>query len=450
MPRLLITGGTVLTLAEERPQAGGAVLVEDGAVVEVAPAHRLSAAGAEVIDASGCVVMPGLINAHTHLFQTLIRGYADGRPFTEWLRRIYGVGRAIAPEDCLTAARLGALESLRGGVTTLLEHHFVHPSLEHPAATIEGLQEAGIRAVVARTSMDSGDLVPQETAETPEAAARASEAFLRRFAGRPRLSLMLGPSTPPINASAELVQAMSRVAREHGVPVTTHCAENRAVVARVRALGAAGVVDLFERLGVLEPGWLLSHCVHTSSDEIGVMRARGAAVAHNPVSNMYLGDGIAPVVAYRAAGIPVALGTDGPASNNTLDMFETMKAASLLQRVAALDAAAIRPVDAVRMATAEGARALGLEHLVGTLEPGKRADLIVVDMDRPHLVPLHDVYAQLVYCARAADVRDTIVDGRVVMRRGVVQTLDHASIMADARAAGRRLALALAAPGGPG
>jgi 5-methylthioadenosine/S-adenosylhomocysteine deaminase len=447
MNRLLVTGATVLTIADEPLRQDADVLIENGRIAAVGAVDPAKSSGAEMIDARGCVVMPGLINAHTHLFQTLLRGFADGQPLTEWLRRIYSVGRALTPDDCRISARLGALESLRGGVTTVLEHHFVHPSLEHAAATIEGLQEAGIRAIVARTSMDSGNLPPRETTETPDAAGAASEAFVRRFAERPLLTLMIGPNTPPINASAGLIHAMHRVALGQGIRITTHCAEAMSIVARARELGAAGVVDFLEQLGVLNPGWLLSHSVHVNDREIEIMRTRGVSVAHNPVSNMYLGDGIAPVVKYRRAGIAVGLGTDGPSSNNTLDMFETMKVTSLLQRVAALDAAAIRPVDVVRMATLEGARAVGLDHLVGSLEVGKRADLIVIDMDRPHLVALHDAYSQIVHCARAADVRDTIVDGRVVMRNGTVRTLNRTSVLAEARRAGRRLVSDLRALG---
>ncbi len=445
MGRLLITGGAVLTMVGDQVLDGADVLIEDGRIARIGTGGRVP--DAEVIDARGCAVMPGLINAHTHLFQTLFRGFVDGAPLTEWLRQIYRIGRVLTPDDCRTAARLGALESLRGGVTTVMEHHFVHPSLEHPAATIEGLREAGIRAVVARTSMDSGDLVPRETVETPDAAATAAGEFLERHAERPLLSLMVGPNTPPINASADLVRAMSRVARRYGVRISTHCAEGPAIVARAQALGAAGVVEFLEELGVLDATWVAAHCVHVGDREIEIMRRRGVAVAHNPVSNMFLGDGIAPLMKMRRAGIPIGLGTDGPSSNNTLDLFETMKVTSLLQRVAALDAGAIRPADVLEMATLGGAKAVGLDGLAGTLEAGKRADVIVIDLDRPHLVALHDIHSQLVHCARASDVRDTIVDGRVVMRNGAVRTLEQASVLDEARRAGRRLAAAMRALG---
>jgi 5-methylthioadenosine/S-adenosylhomocysteine deaminase len=441
--RLLIAGGSVLAAAGGDVREHTDVLVEDGRIAALLPAGTSS--GSEVLDASGCLVMPGLINAHTHLFQTLFRGFVDGVPFTEWLRQIYRMGRVLTPGDCRTAARLGALESLRGGVTTILEHHFVHPSLDHPAATIEGLREAGVRAVVARTSMDSGDLVPAEIAEQPEAAAAAAGQFVERFSSQTLLSLMVGTNTPPINASADLARAMQRVARRYGIRVSTHCAESLAIVAQAQALGAGGVIELLERWGVLDATWVAAHCVHVSDPEIDIMRRRGMAVAHNPVSNMFLGDGIAPLLRILAAGIPVGLGTDGPCSNNTLDMFETMKAASLLQRVSALDMGVIRPADVLEMATLGGARAVGLDSLVGSLEVGKRADIIVIDMDRPHLVAVHDIHSQLVHCARAADVRDTIVDGRVVMRNGDVLTLDTAAVLDEGRRAGRRLAVAMRA-----
>ena len=441
MAKLLITGGTVVTMTPAGALEGADVLIEDGRITRVG--RGITQADAEVLPADGCAVLPGLVNAHTHLYQVLFRGFVEGVPLEDWLREIYRMGTVLTPGDCRISARLGALESLRGGVTTVMEHHFVHPSLEHPAATIEALAESGIRAVVARTSMDDGALVPAATVESPAPAAAAAAEFLERFAGRPRLTLMVGPNTPPINASAALVRAMAEVARRHGVRATAHCAEGLAIVARARALGAEGVVGFFDGLGVLDHAWLFSHCVHLTDHEIEILRARGAAVAHNPVSNMCLGDGIAPLVKLRRAGIPVGLGTDGPSSNNTLDMFETMKTASLLQRVAALDAGAVRPIEVLEMATAGGARACGLDHLIGTIEAGKRADLAVVDLSGPHLAAMHDLYSHLVHCVRASDVRDTIVDGRVVMRRRAVRTLDEHSVVEEARTSAARLAAAM-------
>jgi 5-methylthioadenosine/S-adenosylhomocysteine deaminase len=441
--RLLITSGTIVTMTPTGILEGADVLVEDGRIVRVG--RGITSPDAEVLRADGCAVLPGLVNAHTHLFQVLFRGFVDGVPLEEWLREIYRMGTVLTPEDCRISARLGALESLLGGVTTVMEHHFVHPSLDYPAATIEGLSEAGIRAVVARTSMDTGELVPAATTERPAVAVTVSAEFLERFAGRPRLSLMVGPNTPPINASVDLVRAISEVARRHGVRVSAHCAEGLGIVDRARALGAEGVVSLLDGLGVLDAAWVLAHCVHLTDHEIEILHARGAAVAHNPVSNMFLGDGIAPLLKLRRVGVPVGLGTDGPSSNSTLDMFETMKVTSLLQRLAALHAGAIRPIDVLEMATIGGARVCGLDHLVGSIEAGKRADLAVVDLSGPHLVALHDIYSHLVHCARASDVRDTIVDGRVVMRNRAVRTLDEQAVTASARQAAAHLATAMRA-----
>ena len=441
MHQLLITGGIVVTMGTAGVVEGADVLVEDGRIVRVG--RGIARADAEVLPADGCAVLPGLVNAHTHLFQVLFRGFVDGVSLGEWLREIYRIGPVLTPDDCRTSARLGALESLRGGVTTVMEHHFVHPSLEYPAATIEGLSESGIRAVVARTSMDTGELVPAATREIPKTAAGVAAEFLERFAGRPRLSMMVGPNTPPINASGDLVRAVSEVARRYGVRVSAHCAEGLVVTARARALGAEGVVDLLDGLGVLDATWVLAHCVHLSDHEIEILRVRGAAVAHNPVSNMFLGDGIAPLIKMRRAGVPIGLGTDGPSSNSTLDMFETMKVTSLLQRLAALHAGAIRPMEVLEMATLGGARACGLDALIGSIDAGKRADLAVVDLSGPHLVALHDIYSQLVHCVRASDVRDTIVDGRVVMRNRVVRTLDEQAVVGEAKASAARLAAAM-------
>jgi 5-methylthioadenosine/S-adenosylhomocysteine deaminase len=389
--------------------------------------------------------MPGLINAHTHLFQTLIRGVYERLGFLEWLRRIYLTGRVLEPEDCLQGALVGLGEAVQSGVTTVVDHHFLNRTPELAEATIAAFRQVGVRCVLARCVMDVGGLAPPEVVETPEAGLRACEALLaahRADLEAGALAIWTGPNTPPINSSEALIREAHAFARAHGIGVSTHVAEAASVVEATRAdHGDEGVIALFDRLGALAGARLLcAHSVHLSPREIGLLAAAGGSVSHNPVSNGFLGDGIAPITDMLAAGVNVALGTDGAASNNSQDMFEVMKVAALFQRARTQDPAALPPETVLRLATINGARALGLDHEIGSLEPGKRADLIVVDLAGAlHNVAVHDVLSHLVFTARPPDVRTVLVDGRVLLDGGVLQTVDAAAVRAAGQARGESL-----------
>jgi 5-methylthioadenosine/S-adenosylhomocysteine deaminase len=357
----------------------------------------------------------------------------------------------LTPEDCFVGARLGALEALHSGVTTLLDHQFLNRGVELAEATIGGMRAVGLRVGFARTIMDVGDLAPPEVVETPEAGLRSVEALLARFHGQTedgRLTLMTGPNTPAASASGELAQATRAFADQHGLRQSTHLAESASLVEAVRArYGKPGVAAWLDELGALGPRLIAAHSVHVSPDEVQTLARRGVSVCHNPVSNMFLGDGIAPIVEMLAAGVNVALGTDGAASNNSQDMFQVLKMAALLQRARTQDPHAVSPAQALRMATLNGARALGLDHLVGSLEPGKRADLIGLDLyAAPHNVAVHNVVSHLVHCATPADVRLVMIDGRVLMDHGEVIGLDEPRLLAEAQAHGEDLVRRLSAP----
>jgi 5-methylthioadenosine/S-adenosylhomocysteine deaminase len=445
---LLIENATVVTMnAAGDVLAGGAVAIEgpriqgvyrQGEVPRDEPiGHRL--------DARGRVVMPGIVNAHTHLFQTLIRGVYERLGFLEWLRRIYLTGRVLEPEDCLEGALVGLTEAVQCGVTTVVDHHFLNRTAELPDATIEGFREVGVRCVLARCIMDVGGLAPAEVVETPEAGLRACDELLSRHRAEieaGRLLVWTGPNTPPINASEALIRETHAFAAARGIGVSSHVAEAASVVEATRAQhGADGVIELFHRLGALGgPRLLAAHSVHLSEREIRLLGEAGGSVSHNPVSNGFLGDGIAPITEMLAAGVNVALGTDGAASNNSQDMFEVMKVAALFQRARTQDPAALPPETVLRLATINGARALGLEGELGSLEADKRADLIVVDLEGAiHNCAVHDVLSHLVFTARSSDVRTVLVDGRVLMDEGVLQTVDAEAV----RAAGQTRAESL-------
>ncbi len=442
--RTLIENGTVLTMdARGTILEPGSIEIVDGAIARVS-AFPLDAASADRrIDAKGRVVMPGLINAHTHLFQTLMRGVYEHLPFPEWLRRIYQCGRVLSAEDCYTGAMLGCLESLKGGVTTVVDHHFLNRGTELPQATIAGMQEIGLRTVLARTIMDLGELAPAEVLESAEQGLRSVEELLAAYDGKRNgmLTLMTGPNTPGVSASGELAVATKRFADERGLRISAHIAESVSVVETVQdRYGRHGVIAWLDELGALGPTTIAAHAVHLSQDEIKTMADRGVSVAHNPASNMFLGDGIAPILEMLAAGVTIALGTDGAASNNSQDMLETVRVASLLQRARLRDPAAVPPMQALRMATINGARALGLDHLVGSIELGKRADIIMLDLYRaPHNVAVHNVVSHLVHCARSSDVELVMVDGNVLMENRQVLGLDEAAFLERAQETGERL-----------
>lgn len=442
---VLIENATVVTMNQrDEVLAPGWIEIRDGAITAVSGRPLQGRDVERRIDGRGKVVMPGLVNAHTHLFQVLIRGIYEHLPFTEWLRRIYHCGRVLSADDCYISAMLGSLEALKSGVTTLVDHHFLNRGLELPEATLAGMRALGLRTVLARTIMDLGELAPSDVLETPEQGLRSVEALLdshRHELGDGMLTLMTGANTPGVSSSGELAQATKRFADEHGLRLSAHIAESASSLRAVeRRYGWKGVVSWLDELEALGPNLLAPHSVHLSPAEIQIYARRGVSVSHNPVSNMFLGDGIAPVAEMLDAGVTVALGTDGAASNNSQDMFEVLKTASLLQRARTQNPHVVPPVQALRMATIDGARALGLDRLVGSLEPGKRADLIMLDLfQAPHNVAVHNVVSHLVHCVKATDVELTMVNGRVLMEHREVPGLDEPRLLREAQAAGEQL-----------
>ncbi len=441
MSKLIITNALILPMTDARQALAGHVRVADGMITEVAAGAPPAIANDEqAIDGSGCVLMPGLVNAHTHLYQVLLRAVWEDLELMPWLKRIYGCAQVLTPGHFYAGSLLGCLESIRGGVTTVCEHNFLNPSAECAEETIRALQDSGLRAVFARTIMDSGEIVPDCTKEKPEQAFRHIEALLARHKNASQLSFMTGPNTPPINTTPDLLREVRHFADANSLGISAHVAESHSVVEAVRQQhGANGVIEFLQRFGIPAKNSIFAHSVHISPDEIRILQETGTSVSHNPVSNMMLGDGVAPVVEMLRQGVNVALGTDGAASNHSQDLFDTMKSASLLQKVHHQDAGVIKPCDVLRMATIGGARALGLDALCGSVEVGKRADLILVDIDTAHLQPVNEIFSQIVHCAKASDVQTVIVNGEVVMRDRQLTKLDGAKILADAKAANRDL-----------
>lgn len=437
MSQFIVANALILPMTEQRRSLRGFVRFKDGVITEVSPgAPREFTKDEQVIDASGRVLMPGLINAHTHLYQVLLRAVWEDLPLMAWLERIYGAAQVLEPEHFYAGSLLGCAEAIQSGVTTVCEHNFLNPHADCAFESIRALGESGLRAVFARTVMDSGEIVPDCVKENPEQAFRHIEKIIRDRAQNHRLSIMTGPNTPPLNTTPELLKAIRRFAADHLLGISAHVAESRSVVEFTRdKYRKSGVVEFLHEYGIPGPTSIFAHAVHVSDSEIQILKESGTSVSHNPVSNMMLGDGVAPVVEMMKRGVNVALGTDGAASNHSQDLFETMKCASLLQKVHHQDAGVIEPYAILRMATSGGAKALGLSSVCGTLEIGKKADLILIEVETLHQQPVNDIFSQLVHCGKATDVRTVIVDGDIIMKERQLMRLDVPEVLDRAKRA---------------
>jgi len=441
MSDLIVKDALIVPMTERKRSFAGHVRISDGVITAIDPAAPVTTVADEsVIDAAGCVLMPGLVNAHTHLYQVLLRAVWEDLDLMPWLKRIYGCASVLKAEHFYAGSLLGCIEAIRSGVTTLCEHNFLNPAPDCAFETLRAIKDSGVRAVFARTIMDTGEIVPQCTREKPEQAFRRIEEILAQHRPGERLYFMTGPNTPPINTTLGLLREIRRFADDNALGISAHVAESKSVVDCVRREhGKNGVVEFLHEFGIPGPHSIFAHSVHVSQDEIALLKQTGTSVSHNPVSNMMLGDGVAPVVEMLRQGVNVALGTDGAASNHSQDLFDTMKAASLLQKVHHQEAGVIDPYAVLRMATAGGAKALGLDSLCGTIEIGKQADLILLDLDTIHNQPMNDVFSQIVHCAKASDVRTVMVKGEIVMRDRYLMGLDEKKILADVKAANRDL-----------
>ncbi|HEX8355121.1 MAG TPA: 5'-deoxyadenosine deaminase, partial [Pyrinomonadaceae bacterium] len=381
------------------------------------------------VDARGCAVLPGFVQTHVHLCQTLFRGAADDLSLLDWLkRRVWPMEAAHDADSLRASARLGVAEMMRGGTTCALTMETVN----HTGEVFRVVEESGFRATVGKCMMDKGEEVPAGLREETEDSIRESLALLEKWHGRAggRVRYCFAPRFA-VSCTPGLLGRVAALARERGVMIHTHASENLSEIELVERETGRRNVEYLDSLGVSGPHVLLAHCVHVREDEIRLLASKGTHVAHCPSSNMKLGSGVAPVTEMLGRGVSVSLGADGAPCNNRLDMFTEMRTAALLQKVSR-GADALPAPRVLRMATLGGARALGLGDEVGSLEVGKRADVTVVELGRLHTTPLPDVVSTLVYAAEARDVRDVLIDGRVVLRDGELRTLDEREVVAEA------------------
>ena len=408
----------------------GDVLIGNGRIAAVGRLPAGTTAD-RVIDAGGAYLLPGFIQTHIHLCQTLFRGYADDLALLDWLKtRVWPMEAAHTPASLAAAACQAASELLQSGTTTALTMETVHDT----DAVFEALEPMGLRAVVGKCMMDSDDAVPKRLLEQTARSIDESVAIAKRWHGRAngRLRAAFAPRFA-VSCSRELLEAVAGLSREHGLVVHTHASENRDEIALVRTRTGRKNIDYLAETGLASERLCLAHCVWVDDAEQALMAERRVKVLHCPGSNLKLGSGIAPVAEMRAKGISVSLGADGAACNNHLDMFEEMRLAAVLQAVRH-QPGALTARDAVHMATREGARAVGLDAEIGSLEVGKRAALIGVAGHGP------DPYSTVVYACRGTDVRTVIVDGEVLVNDFRPLRWDVADITARARAEAAALA----------
>jgi 5-methylthioadenosine/S-adenosylhomocysteine deaminase len=428
--RILISGVTVVPVTGPADVIrDGAVAVDGGEIVYVGPSAQ-APGGFEadrVIGGPEMVALPGLVNAHTHAAMTLFRSYADDLPLMRWLQdAIWPLEAKLKAEDVYWGTLLACSEMLLGGTTTFADMYFFMDRVAEAAA------ESGIRASLSRGLIG--------VAPGADKALKESRRFVRDWHGKAngRITCMLGPHAP-YTCPPEYLKKVIKLAEELGVGVHIHLAETRQEIEEIQKRYGCSPVALVARTGLLDLPVLAAHCVHLSAEDIAVLAEKKTGVAHNPESNMKLASGIAPVVQLLEAGVTVGLGTDGAASNNNLDMFEEMRTAALLQKVANDNPEALPAYAVLEMATIGGARALGLGDKIGTLEAGKRADIILLNLRQPHLWPPHDAVAHVVYAARAGDVDTVIVDGEVVVENGKLLRVDVDAVLDNARRCALRL-----------
>jgi 5-methylthioadenosine/S-adenosylhomocysteine deaminase len=429
---LLVTNGTIVTMdADRRIIENGVVAVRGDSIVFVGTQSELLAramkgvTARQTIDAKGKLVLPGFINGHTHVPMTLFRGLHDDVTLDEWLRKYIFPAEAknVTEEFVRWGTRLAAAELIRGGVTTFADMYYFED------AVAEETKAAGMRGVLGETFID----FPAPDNKTNAAALEYTEKFLKRWQGDPLIHAAPAPHSI-YTCSQKTLQDAAALARKYNAPILIHVAEMKKELDDSRAQNGTTPVQYLDKIGILGPDVVAAHCIFVDEADRKILAQRKVGCVHNPSSNMMLASGVSPVPEMRAAGVAVGLGTDGPAgSNNDLDLMEEMDLAAKLAKITKMDPLALNAKAVVEMATIDGARALHMEKEIGSLEVGKKADIILMGLDAPNAVPMYEVYAQLAYALKGSDVETVVIGGRVVMRDKKVLTVNEAAAIAKAR-----------------
>src|SRR5947207_2056515 len=424
---LIVRGGTVVTMdGSRRVIENGGVAIKGGRIVALGHTAEIDRTydAREIINAGGKVIIPGLINGHTHVPMTLFRGLADDLDLQEWLTKyIFPAEAKNVTEDFVrVGTRLGLAEMLRGGTTTYCDMYYFED------AVADETFKAGMRGVLGETVID----FPVADNKTNAEAMAYTEKFVSHWKGNALIVPAIAPHAP-YTVSEDHLKAIRAFSDRTGAPIVTHISETkREVDDSIKAKGASPI-DYLNRIGFLNNRVIAAHVVWPSEEELGLLKKLGVGIVHNPQSNMKLASGVAPVPEMLRNDLPVGLGTDGAASNNDLNLWEEMDTAAKLHKLISRDPKVVNAQEAFEMATIRGARALHLEKEIGSIEKGKRADLVVVDLDDLNQTPYYNIYSDLVYASKACDVRTVLIEGRVVMRDRRLLTLNEETIKADAR-----------------
>jgi 5-methylthioadenosine/S-adenosylhomocysteine deaminase len=429
--RLLIKDARIITLDKSDHIIEGSVAIEDGRItaIEAVMTNREVASFDEVIDARNRILLPGFVQTHIHLCQTLFRGAADDLALIDWLKqRVWPMEAAHTPETLYASARLGIAELIRGGTTCALTMETVN----HTESVFRAIDESGFRATAGKCMMDQGDDVPEALIEECDDSIAESIDLLERWHGRSdgRIRYCFAPRFA-VSCSRRLLERVAQLSREHSVIVHTHASENRDEIELVQETTGKRNIEYLRDTGLTAPHVVLAHCIWLDEHEMEILRSTGTHVAHCPSSNLKLASGFARIVEMLEQGISVSLGADGAACNNRLDMFTEMRTAALIQK-ALRGSQALPALIALRMATICGAHALGLSHEIGSIEVGKRADLQLLNLNQLHTTPHPDLISTIVYAAEADDVETVIIDGRVIMRERELLTLNEEEVVTRA------------------
>ena len=423
---LLISNGTVLTMDDsDTIIQNGAIAVSGGKITSVGPSvETRSLTASQRIDAHGGIIMPGLVNTHTHLPMSLFRGFADDLPLSVWLNEYMFVAeqKYLNPKSVKIGTLLSCAEMMLSGTTTCCDGYF----FENQVA--EAVQEAGIRAVLGHGVID----FPAPGAPDPSQNLQNVEIFMETWQSR---SKFITPSVfchSAYTCSAETLKKAKAAAANRGLLFQIHVAETRTELDEIKSKHGVSPIGYLDRIGILDEQTLLVHAVWIDADDIEKIARWGAKISHNPESNMKLASGIAPIPDLLATGVTVGLGTDSGASNNNLDLFSEMDVAAKVHKVTRFDPTVMNAQSVVKMATIDGAKAIGLEDRIGSIEPGKEADLIILDSMKPHLVPMYNPMSQITYAVCGSDVRDVVIGGKVVVRNHRLLTLDLNDVLEKA------------------
>jgi 5-methylthioadenosine/S-adenosylhomocysteine deaminase len=418
---ILITGGKIVTMDPRRSIIeGGSLVISDNTIQKIFLEGNTPEEiwAKKTIDAKGKVIIPGLINAHSHIAMTLFRGLVEDKVLQKWLERVWKYEFSVLNEEnVLAGSKLAFAEMIRGGVTC------VHDMYWHYMAVIDLAEEIGYRLISGPPITGLGDPDFDEMIGT---ARRVLERIKNYHYIQP---IVQAQST--YTTTAEMMQKVYEFKGEYAVPFTTHASENQAEVEIVRQQYGKTPIELLKSYNLLDPGTILAHCVKLNDHEIEMLRESGTNVVHCPESNLKLGSGIARIADMMETGVNVCIGTDGATSNNDLDLLGEVRTAALLQKGVNENPELLTTLQAIEMATINGAKAYGLDKILGSLEPGKRADLVIIDFDKSHLTPCYDIYAHLVYAVNKADVDTVLIDGKIHMEAGALTQLDEEAIKAN-------------------